>query len=279
MLFFEVLFTTRLVRIETWADYVEIRKFSGDVLALFLKKNQGLIMLTGHYGNWEILGYVLATLGFDTTSIARPLDNPYVNDLACSRARKRGQRIIAKKGATGRVPDVLARGGAVVLSSPIRTPDRKASSSISSAARRARTNRSRCWRWNTTCRSSSATRGGMNDRFHFRVGTTDLIRPEDWKDQDNPMLYITQRFHDRDRKIRERKIRGNNLWVHRRWKDAAEGGSAGEVRLGETEDGRVSSARPVFQSYFCATSDHGRLGSISSAIASLDRYGVANSTR
>ena len=75
MLFVEVLFTTRLVRVDTFADYVELDTFK-PTLELLLKRNQGLIMLTGHYGNWEILGYVLATLGFETTSIARPLDNP-----------------------------------------------------------------------------------------------------------------------------------------------------------------------------------------------------------
>src|SRR5688500_7765892 len=52
MLFVEVLFTTRLVRLGTWSRYVELRDFR-EVLGLLLRKNQGLIMLTGHYGNWE----------------------------------------------------------------------------------------------------------------------------------------------------------------------------------------------------------------------------------
>ena len=77
MLAVETLFTTRLVHLETWAGYCELQNFR-EVLGLLLKRNQSVILLTGHYGNWEILGYVLATLGFNTTSIARPLDNPYV---------------------------------------------------------------------------------------------------------------------------------------------------------------------------------------------------------
>ena len=31
---------------------------------------RGFIMLTAHYGNWEILGYVMATLGFGRRDIA-----------------------------------------------------------------------------------------------------------------------------------------------------------------------------------------------------------------
>ena len=57
MLFIEVLFTTRLIHIDTWADYCELSNFK-QVLELLMKRDQGLIMLTGHYGNWEILGYV-----------------------------------------------------------------------------------------------------------------------------------------------------------------------------------------------------------------------------
>ena len=112
MLAVEVLFTTRLIRIDTWAKYVELDNFR-EVVGLLLRKDQGLIMLTGHYGNWEILGYLLATLGFNTTSIARPLDNPYVNDWLLGVRERQGQRIIAKTGATNEVIDVLSRKGTV----------------------------------------------------------------------------------------------------------------------------------------------------------------------
>ena len=84
MLFVEVMFTTRLMRIDTFAKYVELGQFS-DVLKMLLERHSGVIMLTGHYGNWEICGYALATLGFETTSIARPLDNPYVKPMAARR--------------------------------------------------------------------------------------------------------------------------------------------------------------------------------------------------
>src|SRR5215472_14281944 len=58
MLGVEVLHTTRLVRIDTWRKYVELVNFHA-TFELLMSQKQGLIMLTGHYGNWEILGYVL----------------------------------------------------------------------------------------------------------------------------------------------------------------------------------------------------------------------------
>jgi hypothetical protein len=91
MLGVEVLFTTRLVRIDTWAKYVRLENFR-QTLGLLLDKNRGLILLTAHYGNFEILGYVLALLGFPTSSIARPLDNQYVSDWLFGVRERLGQK-------------------------------------------------------------------------------------------------------------------------------------------------------------------------------------------
>src|SRR5688572_1358178 len=112
MLAVEVLFTTRLIRADTWSRHVELVNFR-PVLDLLVRGERGLIMLTGHYGNWEVLGYALATLGFPTTSVARPLDNPYVSDFIFGVREQTGQRIIAKKGATTEVTEVLDGKGAV----------------------------------------------------------------------------------------------------------------------------------------------------------------------
>ena len=44
-----------------------------------------MIFLTGHYGNWELAGYVFGLFGFPTVSVARTLDNPYLDRyLRCS---------------------------------------------------------------------------------------------------------------------------------------------------------------------------------------------------
>ena len=112
MLAVEVIFTTSLIRFTTWRRHIELENF-GEVLELLVRQETGLIMLTGHYGNWEVLGYLLATLGFETTSIARPLDNPYINHWLLGVREKQGQKIVAKKGATEEVLPVLENKGAV----------------------------------------------------------------------------------------------------------------------------------------------------------------------
>ena len=72
MLFIELIFTTRLVHLDSWADYCELSNFK-QVLQLLLKRNQGLIMLTGHYGNWEILGLRAGNAGISNHQCCAPI--------------------------------------------------------------------------------------------------------------------------------------------------------------------------------------------------------------
>ena len=220
MLAVEVLFTTRLIRIDTWAKYVELNNFR-EVVGLLLRRDQGLIMLTGHYGNWEILGYLLATFGFHTTSVARPLDNPYVNEWLLGVRERQGQRIIAKTGATSEVIDVLSRNGTVCF-----IADQNAGTKgifVDFFGRKASTYKSiglLAMEYNAPVVVGYARR--VNDRFEFEVGVQDVIWPKDWEAQDDPLRYITQRY---TKAIEDfvAKDPGQYLWVHRRWKTRPKG--------------------------------------------------------
>ncbi len=223
MLFIEVLFTTRLIHIDTWAQYCELNNFT-EVLQLLLKRNQGLILLTGHYGNWEILGYVLATLGFSTTSIARPLDNTYVNEWMMGIREKKGQRIISKKGATDEVTQVLDAGGAVGF-----IADQNAGPKgifVDFFGRKASTYKSiglLAMQYKVPVVIGCARR--LNDRFQFVLEAQDIIYPEDWQNESDPLRYITQRY---TKGIEDfvAKDPGQYLWVHRRWKTRPKGEAA-----------------------------------------------------
>jgi Kdo2-lipid IVA lauroyltransferase/acyltransferase len=216
----EVLFTTRLIHIDTWPRHIQLHNFH-EVVRLMMTPNQGLILLTGHYGNWEILGYVLATLGFDTTSVARPLDNPFVNQWLLGVRERKGQRIIDKKGATGEVTDLLGKGGAVGF-----IADQNAGAKgifVDFFGRKASTYKSiglLAMQYEVPVVIGYARR--MSDRFQFRIGVQDIIYPQDWKDEDNPLYYITQRY---TRGIEDlvRADPGQYLWVHRRWKTRPKG--------------------------------------------------------
>lgn len=220
MLGVEVLFTTRLIRVDTWASHVELSNFSPS-LQLLLKKRQGLIMLTGHYGNWEILGYVLATLGFPTTSIARPLDNPYVSEFVFGVRERTGQKIIHKKGATAEVTEVLENHGVVAF-----IADQNAGRKglfVDFFGRKASTYKSiglLAMEYEVPVIVGYARR--TSEPFHFHCAAQDIIYPEDWKSQEDPLRYITQRY---TKAIEDfvRQDPAQYLWVHRRWKSRPKG--------------------------------------------------------
>ncbi|HZL34230.1 MAG TPA: lysophospholipid acyltransferase family protein [Tepidisphaeraceae bacterium] len=215
MLVFETVFTTRLIRLDTWAHYCELENFH-DVLDLLLRRERGLIMLTGHYGNWEILGYVLATLGFETTSVARPLDNPYLNEWMMGVRERQGQKIVGKKGATSEVTDVLNRGGVVGF-----IADQNAGPKgvfVDFFGRKASTYKSialLAMQYEVPVVVGYARR--TDEPFHFSIGVQDVIYPRDWERQDDPLRYITQRY-TRGIEDAVRADPRQYLWAHRRWK-------------------------------------------------------------
>jgi KDO2-lipid IV(A) lauroyltransferase len=223
MLFIEIFFTTRLLNLDTWSDYVEIGNFD-DALRLLLQRDKGIIMLSGHYGNFEILGYVLATLGFETTSIARPLDNPYVNDWIMGIREKKGQKIIFKKGATDEVTQVLDNGGAVGF-----IADQNAGPKgifVDFFGRKASTYKSiglLAMQYKVPVVIGCARR--INDRFQFRLEAQDIIYPDDWAKETDPLRYITQRY---TKGIEDFVLKdpAQYFWVHRRWKTRPKGEAA-----------------------------------------------------
>lgn len=220
MFFVEVMFTTRLVRIDTWTRYVELGTFR-DSLALLMRRNEGLIMLTAHYGNFEILGYLLATLGFPTASVARPLDNKYISDWVFGVREKLGQRMIIKKGATEEVTEELDKHGAVSF-----VADQNAGSKgifVDFFGRKASTYKSIglvAMNYNVPIVIGYARR--INDQFRFHIGVQDIIHPADWQAQDDPLRYITQRYTSAIEAF-VRTDPGQYWWVHRRWKTRPKG--------------------------------------------------------
>lgn len=223
MFFIEMLFTPRLIRIDTWSRYIVLEHFE-PALELMVRRQKGLILLTGHYGNFEVLGYLLATLGLPTSSVARPLDNPYISDWVFGVREKMGQRIIAKKGATEDVVDEMERNGAVGF-----VADQNAGSKgifVDFFGRKASTYKSiglLAMQFEVPVVIGYSRR--IDDQFKFAVGAQDIIYPEDWKNQDDPLRYITQRYT----KALEDVVRndpGQYWWVHRRWKTRPKGEAA-----------------------------------------------------
>ena len=72
-------------------------------------KNQ--ICITAHFGNWEIVGQLMALKGLPLHSIAMPVKNPEVNRMLIERREITGQTIVPRTGALRKLLTVLREGG------------------------------------------------------------------------------------------------------------------------------------------------------------------------
>lgn len=76
-------------------------------------KGKGIIYITGHCGNWELLALAASMKLNPLAVVARKLNNPYLNNLI-ERIRSRyGNKVIYKKGALKEIIKVLRGNGSV----------------------------------------------------------------------------------------------------------------------------------------------------------------------
>ncbi|HUJ78786.1 MAG TPA: lysophospholipid acyltransferase family protein [Nitrospiria bacterium] len=62
-----------------------------------LAAGRGVLFLTAHLGNWELMAVVCNLLGYRLYPVARPLDNPWLNRLIDRIRSRHGSTVISKK--------------------------------------------------------------------------------------------------------------------------------------------------------------------------------------
>ncbi len=80
----------------------------------FIKNNKekGGLIFSAHIGNWEIGPKILANLGFDVSTVYRPLNNPYVEKMT---AQIRDTKLIAKSSKGSREIIAAIKNGQYVV--------------------------------------------------------------------------------------------------------------------------------------------------------------------
>ena len=111
MLAIDVLFTPRLVRKSNWRIYSQFK--NAERVKWMLQEGKGLLMVTAHYSNFEIIGYMLGLFGFNIYNVARPLDNKFISKYLYSVRQQAGQIIIDKKGAAEMMGKIVSSGAAL----------------------------------------------------------------------------------------------------------------------------------------------------------------------
>lgn len=219
----------RLVNPWNWHEHVELDEFHDG--ARLLVSDRPVLLVTGHNGNWELLGFTLAALGFPLTALARPVDNPLLYRWVLGLREARGLRVLTKWGATDRIVSMIESADPgdrrVAFIADQNAGDGglfvpwfgRLASSYKSIGLLA-------MKYDLPIVVGTARR--LGDRFKYRIELVDQFGPEDWADFPDPLFYITARFNRGLENI-VRRTPEQYLWIHRRWKSRPKWERAGRT--------------------------------------------------
>lgn len=210
----EIVNLPRRMHVGNWQRYIELGDEAVTVRAHL--SGRPLLIVTGHVGNWEMAGYAIGLLGFRTYAVARPLDNPYLDDYLRRFRESTGQRVLAKHGDFDEMQSLLERGGTLATLGDQDAGQRGLF--VDFFGRPASTHKAIAL-LSLEHRVPLLVVGTLKvgEPMRYRVQVADLILPEEYDGQRDAVKAITQRFTS----ALERLVRmapSQYFWLHRRWK-------------------------------------------------------------
>jgi KDO2-lipid IV(A) lauroyltransferase len=216
----EILHAPRKLHLTNWRDSVVLVGHV-PILEAFINADRPLIFLTGHYGNWELAGFVFGLFGFPTVAVARTLDNPYLERYLRSFREKTGQSLIPKSGGYDKMVEVLGKNGALSFLADQDAGQRGLF--VDFFGRPASTHKAIALlaiEHQAPVFVGAARRIGPGFRYELRC--EDVIKPGELSGTADDVRLITQRYTS----ALERLVRQDPtqyLWLHRRWKHQPKG--------------------------------------------------------
>jgi KDO2-lipid IV(A) lauroyltransferase len=214
MMLMEILHIPRKLHPTTWRDRITL--VGHEAVLDRLVSGGPMIMLSGHYGNWEMAGYLFGVFGFPPNSVARTLDNPYLDAFLRRFREQTGQRMIPKNGGYDQMLEVLRTGG--VLSFLADQDAGQRGLYVDFFGRPASTHKAialLALEHRAPVVVGYARRIGPG--FRYEVGCDGVIEPDEWTGGADDVRLLTQRYTAALESV-IRRDPTQYLWLHRRWK-------------------------------------------------------------
>jgi KDO2-lipid IV(A) lauroyltransferase len=214
MMVMEMLHLPRKVHLTNWRKYVRMDGHE-PILDRFLSGCPA-ILLTGHYGNWEMAGYLFGLFGFPTYSVARTLDNPYLERFLREFRERTGQKLIPKAGGFDQILDVLRSGQALSMLADQDAGPRGIF--VDFFGRPASTHKAialLALEHHVPVVVGVARRVGPGFRYEIRCAS--IIEPDEFTGTADDARLLTQRYTSALEDL-IRQDPTQYLWLHRRWK-------------------------------------------------------------
>jgi KDO2-lipid IV(A) lauroyltransferase len=109
----EIAHTPRKVHETNWKEHSNI--VNQELFVRTLLCGRPLVLISAHFGNFELGGYLMGLFGFPTYTVARRLDNRYLDRFVNDFRGRTGQFMLPKQGSREMIQGVLERGGILTL--------------------------------------------------------------------------------------------------------------------------------------------------------------------
>mgnify|MGYP001223721102 CR=1 FL=1 len=113
LMIFEVANAPRKIHRTNWRNHFTVK--NNRALMELMLGARPIVMVSGHFGNFEMASFMAGLLGFPSYTIARPLDNPYLDRYVNSFRGMHGQFIVTKQGSSGQLNRILSEGGKIAM--------------------------------------------------------------------------------------------------------------------------------------------------------------------
>jgi KDO2-lipid IV(A) lauroyltransferase len=214
LMLLEMLIIPRKLHRRSWPRLITLADAEGD--RRVFGSGRPVLVVTAHFGNWELASYWPGSLGVKGCIVVRPMENPYVEKLIKKFRERSGATVLSKNGDAGEMLAVLSKGGVVcTIGDQNAGPrglfvdyfGRPASTHKAIAVLALRT---RALMYVGGLRNT----GGL---LRYTVQPIDLIDTQDYAGKPDAVAAVTQRMTA----ALERLVRldpRQYLWLHRRWK-------------------------------------------------------------
>lgn len=214
----EIAHIPRKIHDTNWRKYIHVERKREMVSSLL--DTRPTVVVSGHFGNFELANHTAGLLGIATFAVARPLDNHFINRYINRFRGSKGCYMIDKVGSAKLIETVLQSGGKLAL-----LGDQHAGIKG-------------CWvdfmGRPASCHKAIAVftlTGGApmvvayaqrtGKPLQFEVGVQDIVDPECLDSSLAGVKPLTQWYNQRLEEI-VRRAPEQYWWLHRRWKRPVE---------------------------------------------------------
>ena len=186
------------------------------LLVDYLLQDRPVVLVSGHFGNFELAGFFAGMLGFPVYSIARKLDNPFLDRWIADFRESQGQFLLDKAGCAPLVAVLLQKGATIgILGDQHAGPrglwvdflGRPASSHKAVAL----------FTLTSGAPQLVVYLRRTNQPLHFELGIAGVADPVEGGPHLQNARTLTQWYNDRLGEV-VRQWPEQYWWVHRRWK-------------------------------------------------------------